>query len=419
MAGPGVDGAERRVARLLGAVLVVLVGLSGCSSDTSVTPPSPPGESTSGRAGSAQQTLGDLQDAVTARDETAAAALGTAEAAPVLAAMARNAATLDLRDVSLRLVDDQSGLAEQESARFGRGAWAATVELTYRLADWDTQPTRVETRVVLAPDGGRQMVAAVGGGDVRTPLWLTGPVTALRVSRALVVARGDDASRYLEHARRALVDVGKVLPGWRGRLVVEAPVSEEQLHQALAAPAGQYANIAAVTTSVDGSLVPGTPVHVFLNPRVFDALGPRGAQVVVSHEATHVATDATLAEVPTWLLEGFADYVALAHAGIPVGTAAAQILDRVRKQGPPDRLPTAADLDPRAAGLGATYEEAWLAARFIAQEYGERRLVTFYRQVSDGTSVADAFRGVLGTTEAAFVARWRADLRDLAGGVDG
>lgn len=400
-------------------MLAVLLALTGCSGDTTVTPPSPPGESTRDRSAAAQRTLSDLETAVGAHDEAAATALATAGAGPVLAAMARNAATLDLRDISLRLVDDESGLDEQESTRFGTGAWAATVELTYRMTGWDAEATRLETRVVLVPEDGRHLIAAVGGGDARTPLWLTGPVTALRSSRALVVARGDGGDRYLAFARQALVDVAKVLPGWRGRLVLEAPASEEQLHRALAAPEGQYANIAAVTTTVDGSLVPDTPVHVFLNPRVFDALGPRGAQVVISHEATHVATDAVLAEVPTWLLEGFADYVALAHAGIPVETAAAQILERIRKQGPPDRLPTAADLDPTASGLGANYEEAWLAARFIAQEHGERQLVSFYRRVSAGTSVADAFRSVLGTTEAAFVTRWRADLRALAGGLDG
>jgi hypothetical protein len=197
------------------------------------------------------------------------------------------------------------------------------------------------------------------------------------------------------------------------------PDSEEQLDQVLAAPDGRYDNIAAVTTSVDGSLVPGSPVHVFLNPKVFDGLGPRGAQVVVSHETTHVATDATFAELPTWLLEGFADYVALAHAGIPVSTAAAQILARIRKDGAPDHLPTADELDPSAPGLGATYEEAWLATRFIAEQYGETRLVTFYRHVSGGEPVEKAFARVLGTTEDAFVVRWRADLRDLAGGVAG
>jgi hypothetical protein len=201
--------------------------------------------------------------------------------------------------------------------------------------------------------------------------------------------------------------------------VIESPQSEDQLNQVLAVPQGQYANIAAVTTTVDGSLVPGAPVHVFLNPRVFDELGPRGAQIVVSHETTHVATDAAFAELPTWLLEGFADYVALAHAGIPVETAASQALARIRKNGPPDHLPTAEDLDPTAPGLGATYEEAWLATRFIGREHGERRLVAFYRTVGAGTGVADAFTSVLGTTEEAFVKRWRADLRDLAGDVAG
>jgi hypothetical protein len=100
-----------------------------------------------------------------------------------------------------------------------------------------------------------------------------------------------------------------------------------------------------------------------------------------------------------------------------VATAASQILARIRKDGPPDHLPTAADLDPSATGLGATYEEAWLATRFLGREYGEARLVTLYRKVSGGLSVGDAFRQVLGTTEAAFVRRWRADLRRLAGGV--
>jgi hypothetical protein len=274
----------------------------------------------------------------------------------------------------------------------------------------------VETRFVFTAGG--DQVAAVGGGDDRTPLWLTGPIVRMAAGRALVIAVGSQGPRDLALARQALVDVSKVLPGWHGRLVIEAPATEEQLNQALAAPDGRYANIAAVTTSVDGSLVPGAPVHVFLNPAVFDGLGPRGAQVVVSHESTHVATDATFStDVPTWLLEGFADYVALAHAGIPVATAASQILARIRKDGPPEHLPTAAELDPSATGLGATYEEAWLATRFIAQQYGEDKLVTLYRRVNAGLSVGDGFRRVLGTTEAAFVERWRADLRRLAGGL--
>jgi len=136
---------------------------------------------------------------------------------------------------------------------------------------------------------------------------------------------------------------------------------------------------------------------------------------VLSHETTHVATGASFTSMPTWLLEGFADYVALAHAGVPVQVAAGQILPRIRKHGLPTHLPTRAELDPRANGLGATYEEAWLACRYLAQAYGERKLVAFYDDVDGGASLRSAFRSVLGTTEQAFVAGWRHDLRGLAG----
>jgi len=384
-----------------------------------VAPPRPHVDASGAHEIAEQRTLSDLVGALQSRKASDAAVLGTPDARPTLEALVANAATLDLRDLSMRFVDDEGALSPEDQQRFGTAAWAATVDLTYRVNDWDAQPTRLETRFVFATDRGRALIAGVGGGADRTPLWTTGKVTTLTAGRALVITVGTEGERYLGLARQALVDVAKVLPRWRGRLVIEAPATEEQLDQALAAPQQQYANIAAVTTTVDGSLVPGSPVHVFFNPRVFDGLGPRGAQVVVSHETTHVATKATFAELPTWLLEGFADYVALAHAGIPVATAASQILARIRKEGPPDHLPTAAELDPTASGLGATYEEAWLAARFIAREYGEDRLVRFYETVSGGEAVTTAFSGVLGTTEEAFVKRWRADLRELAGGVGG
>jgi hypothetical protein len=155
-------------------------------------------------------------------------------------------------------------------------------------------------------------------------------------------------------------------------------------------------------------------VRVLVNPVVFGRLKVRGAQVVISHETTHVATGATFVSMPTWLLEGFADFVALDHAGVPVQLAARQILRRIREDGLPTRLPTSSDLDPTATGLGATYEEAWLACRFLAQEHGAARLVRFYDAVSGGTSASRAFRTVLGTSEAEFVTRWRADLKRLA-----
>ena len=37
----------------------------------------------------------------------------------------------------------------------------------------------------------------------------------------------------------------------------------------------------------------------------------------MSHEAVHVATEAARSTMPLWLLEGFADYVALRDVDLP------------------------------------------------------------------------------------------------------
>ncbi len=409
---------SRRLVALLTAVAISASGLvAGCSSDESITPPSASTTDDAGRTAQAQDAVRDLQAALLDQDRAAAESLGVGGARAVLGAAADNAKTLGISDLGMRFVEDNA-IGPDDLGAYGPDAWRGTVEVEYRIPG-DPRSTRVETPVIFVPDGDSQRIAAVGGADGRTPLWLRGPVEVRRGDRSLVILRAGSAARYDALAKRALAAVGKVLPDWKGDLVLEVPATEQELDEALGATQEQYANIAAVTASVDGSLAPGSPVHVFINPRVFDGLGPRGAQVVASHESTHVAADATFSDMPTWLLEGFADYVALAHAGVPVRTAASQILSRIRRQGAPDHLPTTEELDPTAPGLGATYELAWLATRFIARTYGEDRLVAFYRAVDSGTPVGTAFREVLGTTEDGFVDRWRDDLVALAGGEAG
>jgi hypothetical protein len=134
----------------------------------------------------------------------------------------------------------------------------------------------------------------------------------------------------------------------------------------------------------------------------------------MSHEATHVAVDAATSTMPTWLLEGFADYVALARSDLPVAVTASQILAKVRQEGPPRTLPGVDDFDPANKLLGTSYEAAWLACRLLAEQYGEKRLVAFYDAVDAGAAPERAFVD-LGTTEEAFTQRWRGYLRELAG----
>jgi hypothetical protein len=404
------------VASLLAALLLVGLVAGGCSRDESIRPPAPSGADAATLANAAQKTLDRLERAATAGDDDAAARLGTGAGADLLGNLAANAHALGITGLELDYVDDEPGaLSSTERQQYGDDAWVASVRAAFRLPA-DPATTRMEVAITFAGTAGDVRVVAIGGHDDRVPLWMVAKVQVGRAARALVVDAGaKPPDHYLSLARHAVRAVNEVLPAWRGNLVLEVPADEDQLDLVLDAEHATYANIAAVTTTVDGSLAPDAPIHVFLNPRVFGTLKTDGAQVVLSHETTHVATKAPLATMPRWLLEGFADYVALAHAGVPVRVAAAQIIGRIRKHGPPTRLPTTADLQPTANGLGATYEEAWLACRYLATTYGEGRLVAFYRAVDRGQKVPAAFRTVVGVSQADFVAGWRRHLVRLAG----
>jgi hypothetical protein len=417
------DPRRSRAARPLGAggfllvlaLLVGLVGLTGCDHEVDIKPPSAAKNSSAQRADEAQQSLDGLVRAIRDHSRAEAVDAATSGSRELLGWVYDNAAALRVGDLTMRYVDEGAPLDQREQVELGPDAWQGSVQLTYKYDGFDEGAATVETNAVFVPSGGSVRIASFGGGNARTPLWLTDRLSVVRTARTLLAVAGKPAGRYAELTTRAVQQVSRVLPDWKGRLVVEVPGSSAELDAVLQPTPGEYDNIAAVTTSADGSLTPDTPVRVFVNPVVFGRLKQRGAQVVMSHETTHVATDATFASVPTWLLEGFADFVALDHAGVPVDLAAGQILARIRKDGLPDGLPSSRDLDPTANGLGATYEEAWLACRFLAQEYGARELVRFYRTVTSGSSTQEAFRSVLGTTQQAFVSRWRTDLARLAG----
>ncbi len=398
-------------------LLLTVVGatLTACQKEVDLDPPKATADSTSERADGAQKSLDRLVEALDGGSRDDAVALAAPGADGLLGWVHDNAESLRLEDLSMRYVDEGAPLGAGEQARFGPDAWRGSVQLAYRYGGLDTAPAQVETNAVFVPTAKGVRVAGFGGADARVPLWLADHLTVVRTPHTLLAVAGDSPGRYPALVERARQQVRTVLPSWNGPLIVEVPRTREQLDAAVRAEPGQYDNIAAVTTSADGSLASGAPVRVFVNPSVFDKLKQRGAQVVMSHEATHVATGATFVSMPTWLLEGFADFVALDGVGVPVDVAAGQILKRIRTEGLPTTLPTSSDLDPTANGLGATYEEAWLACRFLAAEFGTDRLVRFYREVSDGTSPKDAFRSELGISQQEFVRRWRADLAGLAG----
>jgi hypothetical protein len=399
----------------LSLCLLVVVGLLAwtITDDDPYVAPAPAPAEQSVQPAQAAETLARFVRAVDDGDADAARALapeGDTGTADLLAGIVRNAQLLEVDNFALRYVDAEGSLSRPDDS------WSAAADATWQFHGFDRAPARAEIQVQLRNDGDRVVLTGFGGGDRISPLWLTGPLQVRRTARTLVLVDGTAAAAdgYARQATAAVPVVRRVLPQWHRGLVVEVPSSVEALDHTLDADQGTYDQIAAVTTAADGSLAPDAPVHVFVNPDVFGGLRPTGAQVVMSHEATHVATDAWVSQLPLWLLEGFADYVALRDVDLPLATSASQIIAEVRRDGPPRALPGAAEFNTQTKDLGATYESAWLACRQLALDGGEDALVSFYRSVDRGTDLGAALRASFGMTVSGFTEQWRTLLSDLA-----
>ncbi|RYU09611.1 hypothetical protein [Nocardioides iriomotensis] len=359
-------------------------------------------------------------------DVEALAAPGDRDAVRELAALQGNVQRLGVRDLEMRYVDENAGRTVAGVAPpLRKRAWVGDVALSWGLDGFDGGDSRMEVTMTFAgTEDGAAFVTARGDYGRAAPLWMLERLAVRRSSQALVMVAagatgagpgGRGVASYHALADRAVVDVRKVFPRWQGPLVVEVPSSQDELARALGSEQTAYSSIAAVTTPVDGSSGADSPIHIFVNPPVFGPLGEQGAQIVMSHEAAHVATKAAASSMPTWLLEGFADYVALAHVDLPVEVTASQIIAQVQDQGAPPTLPGASEFETENTTLGASYESAWLACRLLAEQYGEKKLLAFYERADQDGSTKAAFRDVLGTDERAFTESWRDYLEGLAG----
>ncbi|RHW26946.1 hypothetical protein D0Z08_12250 [Nocardioides immobilis] len=400
--------ADRWRLPLLGALLAVGL-LAGCDSDEPYVAPTPSASSDAIAPSAAAGTLDQLERALRRHDADAAADLGSdGPAQDTLRSIAETAAALDLSDVTFSYVTENGQVAPD-------GTWTAAVATTWRISGFEDTPARAEVEFAFADDGTR--ISTVGGGVGQSPVWLGAATSVRRTSDTVVlVADGVIPIRPLAaEAEQALVVARRVLGQRAERLVVEVPASGAALHAALGLPAGTYDAVAAVTTSADGANVPGRPIHVFLNPDVFGRLGPLAAQVVVSHEAVHALTAApTTTGVEPWLLEGFADYVALRDVDLPVSRTAGQITAQVRTDGVPDQLPSSADLDSSAQHLGAAYEAAWLVCVTLAERGGEEALVELYDAVLGGADLPSELRRRFDWTIDDLTRAWQAKLTSIS-----
>ncbi|NBE54210.1 hypothetical protein GUY60_22875 [Streptomyces sp. YC537] len=363
-------------------------------------------------AAAVEQLLERRADAVLDRDEEAYEATGDPDGEEF-----DNLGQVPLGAWEYRLVDLD---------RTPAGA-TATADLAYRIDGYDRAPVTVRRTLELVRQGGRWSVAAERpGSGAGRQLWEQGEVTAVRGRHSLVLGVGQDKARLARYAERADRAVPAVRGAWGhalpGRLVVLVPRSTGDMAALLGASASAYQGIAAVTTGEAGGTGRAPADRIIVNPESYDVLGDFGKQVVLTHEATHVATRAhTSAATPLWLSEGFADWVGYRGSGRGARQTAPELTRAVRAGQVPQGLPDdeAFGFEGDAGLLARAYESGWLACRMIAERRGEDALRDFYRAVGAhprrAGAVEGALRDVLGLTPEEFTEQWRAYARGQLG----
>ncbi|MEU6812147.1 hypothetical protein ABZ920_24850 [Streptomyces sp. NPDC046831] len=367
-----------------------------------------------------QRVLDRRAEAVLRHDEAAYAATGTRTPYANLRA-------LPLAAWSYRL----TGL------RRSGGTATAEARLSYRVRGYDTAPVTVGRTLTLSTGAGGAWSVDSDRPAKKAPqqLWDQGPVSVVRGRHSLVLGVGQSTGalrRYAGLADRAVPAVSDAWgTDWSRRVVVVVPGSLEGMAGLLGSPASEYRGIAAVTTGEVGVAEPGsarpgagpgpdrTPAdRIVVNPDAYEVLGSLGRQVVLTHEAAHVATRAhTDPATPLWLSEGYADWAGYRGSGRTPGQVAPELRRAVAQGQAPAALPADGDFafTGDAARLSRAYEGGWLACRLIAERWGEARLRAFYRAVGAherrAGAVEDALREVLGTDLGTFTAQWREYLR--------
>lgn len=305
------------------------------------------------------------------------------------------------------------------SARYRAPVLIARIALGYQLRGYDPAPTEHDVWLTFVRRAGQVRIvsdsdlAEQGGQSWHGP-WDFGPVGVYRGAHCLVVSHPAYATQVAGLASDVDAAVSAVTAvwgrAWRQSVVVFVPDSADELSAVLGGSGTGGTDIAAQTIGDPGNARTG--LRVVLDPAGQARLSPLGRRIVVRHEITHVAAWAVTSDaVPTWLVEGFADYVGNLDSGQLVPVAAAELRAQVRAGRVPAALPTDEDFATAGAALPRVYEQAWLACRLIASlpgTGGSAGLVRLYHAAAaPGTDFNSALRTVVHMSLTQFTARWR------------
>ena len=320
-------------------------------------------------------------------------------------------------------------LASARTGRYGAATWAPRrFTLKYEIRGFDSSPTSLRLYPTFVHRAQGWFIAsfsdfADAGGRSDVDIWSFGAVRTASARGVLVLGHPSSGALMRQVAEEASAAIPRVSAvwgrDWPRRVVVLVPSSQRELAR-LVDDSSDLSQIAAVASAeVQDCPGPPNPVgyRVAINPRNWGKLSSLGRRVVLTHELTHVATRAVTGScTPTWLVEGFADYVGYLGTGVPTSVVAQELMSDVRAGRVPRQLPADTDFDGANKRLAQAYEGAWMATHLIVSRWGQGALVRLYRAVGSSSedpsaAVDDAMTSILHVSYARFLADWRSYLR--------
>jgi hypothetical protein len=412
-------------------VLTFSIAVAGCGSET-IERPTPPAQRSTAQPDAATRTertqavLDQIAQAVEAGDFDAFTAVVSDRdrSFPRRAKMIfDNLNSLPLSAFRLTARSGSGELSASRQRQLGPDSWVQQATLSWQLKP-DASPAVHTVWLSMVANGDTAQLAGTTdippGRAGPLPLWWLVPVVTEQSDdvTALVDASLQADGRWARAAGAALARIRSQVRGidarWSGTtLVVQVPPTTAILEQMLAARRGSYDQIAAVTWA-DGTNTARAPLRIVVNPSPASKLSALGIELLLAHEATHVVTHSVDSPAPAWMVEGFADYIAYQAYPQARKVAAAPLLDRVRAGKGPASLPDNERFRAATDRLELAYAEAWLACRYVADQYSPEQLTELYRELDSGKSFEQAARSVLEITSAEFMSGWRSYLLALA-----
>jgi hypothetical protein len=331
-----------------------------------------------------------------------------------------NLSTLPLTRLHVRVEPTEFALPEARRRLLGPNAWLQRAVVTWRLPGDSAEVEHLVSLTFLDVGGEIKVAGAIdeppGTVGVQKPSWWLGPLTGREWDGVTVLAgSGQSVDGWARHGEAALANVRQKLPDglgatWNGRVVLEVPATQRDFESVLGQTTDGYASIAAVTHQAG---MTGGAIRIVVNPKAAQ-LSSSALQAVLEHEMVHVATGSPESPVPIWAEEGLAEWVSMqAQPGLrSEGTD--ELLARVRRDGAPRSFPADRRFQVGADHPQRAYAEAWLACRFIADEFSEAQLGRFYAELALGRTVEEASQSTLQLSEVALTEGWRDYLVRLA-----